>query len=243
MAASGSPGRSIAICTIGGRNSLRYRLAARRAGRIGWSSCWKRATRRRRECRWTSTTRRRKPRSAPTPGVSLRPTPNARAPRSRAPRPLHSRRQLAVSRACKAWQAKKADAGFAAITWPKQFGGREASPILQVIYKQEEDELRGAARPVRDRSRHVHPDHDGLREAGTTRTLCASGAARRGSLVPVVLRTRGRFGPRRRCARARNATATTGSSTGRRSGPQVRICRISASSSCAPIQTCRSMRA
>jgi citronellyl-CoA dehydrogenase len=40
---------------------------------------------------------------------------------------------------CKAWQAKKADAGFAAITWPKQFGGREASPILQVIYQQEED--------------------------------------------------------------------------------------------------------
>jgi alkylation response protein AidB-like acyl-CoA dehydrogenase len=40
---------------------------------------------------------------------------------------------------CKAWQAKKADAGLAAITWPKQFGGREASPILQVIYQQEEE--------------------------------------------------------------------------------------------------------
>jgi alkylation response protein AidB-like acyl-CoA dehydrogenase len=40
---------------------------------------------------------------------------------------------------CKEWQAKKADAGFAAITWPKQYGGREASPILQVIYHQEED--------------------------------------------------------------------------------------------------------
>src|SRR5690348_1637417 len=40
---------------------------------------------------------------------------------------------------CKDWQAKKADAGFAGITWPKRFGGREASPILQVIYAQEED--------------------------------------------------------------------------------------------------------
>ena len=40
---------------------------------------------------------------------------------------------------CKAWQAKKADAGFAAISWPKRFGGREASPILQVIYHQEEE--------------------------------------------------------------------------------------------------------
>jgi alkylation response protein AidB-like acyl-CoA dehydrogenase len=40
---------------------------------------------------------------------------------------------------CKAWQATKADAGFAGITWPKRFGGREASPIFQVIYLQEED--------------------------------------------------------------------------------------------------------
>src|SRR5215469_6291494 len=40
---------------------------------------------------------------------------------------------------CKEWQAKKADAGFAAITWPKTYGGRDASPILQVIYNQEEE--------------------------------------------------------------------------------------------------------
>ena len=39
----------------------------------------------------------------------------------------------------KAWQAKKADAGMAGLTWPKKFGGREASPILQVIYNQEEE--------------------------------------------------------------------------------------------------------
>lgn len=42
---------------------------------------------------------------------------------------------------CKAWQAKKAEAGFAGLTWPKRFGGREASPILQVIYNQEEDDF------------------------------------------------------------------------------------------------------
>jgi alkylation response protein AidB-like acyl-CoA dehydrogenase len=46
----------------------------------------------------------------------------------------------AVAR-CKTWQAKKADAGFAGLTWPKRFGGREASPILQVIYNQEEDDF------------------------------------------------------------------------------------------------------
>jgi alkylation response protein AidB-like acyl-CoA dehydrogenase len=38
----------------------------------------------------------------------------------------------------KEWQAKKADAGFAAITWPKKWGGRGGSPIEQVIYNQEE---------------------------------------------------------------------------------------------------------
>jgi len=38
----------------------------------------------------------------------------------------------------KDWQAKKADAGFAAITWPKKWGGRGGSPIEQVIYNQEE---------------------------------------------------------------------------------------------------------
>ena len=41
---------------------------------------------------------------------------------------------------CKAWQAKKAEAGFAGITWPKQFGGRELSSIFQVIYNQEEED-------------------------------------------------------------------------------------------------------
>jgi len=40
---------------------------------------------------------------------------------------------------CKDWQARKADAGFAGITWPKRWGGQELSPILQVIYAQEEE--------------------------------------------------------------------------------------------------------
>ncbi len=38
----------------------------------------------------------------------------------------------------KAWQAKKADAGYAGITWPKDWGGQGGSAIEQVIYDQEE---------------------------------------------------------------------------------------------------------
>ena len=38
----------------------------------------------------------------------------------------------------KEWQKKKAEAGFAAILWPKEFGGYGGTPIQQVIYSQEE---------------------------------------------------------------------------------------------------------
>jgi alkylation response protein AidB-like acyl-CoA dehydrogenase len=43
-----------------------------------------------------------------------------------------------VARA-KQWQAKKADAGFAAITWPTEYGGRGGSMIQHLIYAQEEE--------------------------------------------------------------------------------------------------------
>jgi alkylation response protein AidB-like acyl-CoA dehydrogenase len=39
----------------------------------------------------------------------------------------------------KDWQKHKAEAGLAAITWPKAWGGREMPPMFQVIYNQEEE--------------------------------------------------------------------------------------------------------
>jgi alkylation response protein AidB-like acyl-CoA dehydrogenase len=38
----------------------------------------------------------------------------------------------------KAWQAKKAAAGYAAITWPKEVGGMGGTPMQRVIFEQEE---------------------------------------------------------------------------------------------------------
>ncbi len=38
----------------------------------------------------------------------------------------------------KEWQKKKADAGWACITWPKEYGGRDATAIQSVIWGQEE---------------------------------------------------------------------------------------------------------
>ena len=40
--------------------------------------------------------------------------------------------------ASKAWQKKKADGGWACLHWPKDYGGRGASPIERVIWGQEE---------------------------------------------------------------------------------------------------------
>ncbi len=39
------------------------------------------------------------------------------------------------------WQAKKAKAGYARITWPKEVGGYGGTPIQQVIFNQEEGKL------------------------------------------------------------------------------------------------------
>ncbi|MDB5576328.1 MAG: acyl-CoA dehydrogenase domain protein [Bradyrhizobium sp.] len=43
--------------------------------------------------------------------------------------------------AAKAWQATKAAAGFAGITLPNRWGGRDAPAIMQVIYAQEEEQF------------------------------------------------------------------------------------------------------
>ncbi|MBN8961142.1 MAG: acyl-CoA dehydrogenase [Rhizobiales bacterium] len=38
----------------------------------------------------------------------------------------------------KAWQKKKFDAGWSCLSWPKEYGGRGATPIEKVIWQQEE---------------------------------------------------------------------------------------------------------
>jgi alkylation response protein AidB-like acyl-CoA dehydrogenase len=38
----------------------------------------------------------------------------------------------------KAWQKKKADGGWSCMHWPREYGGRDASPMQRVIWQQEE---------------------------------------------------------------------------------------------------------
>jgi len=42
----------------------------------------------------------------------------------------------------KAWQKKKAEAGWACITWPREYGGRGATPIENMLWQQEEANYR-----------------------------------------------------------------------------------------------------
>ena len=42
----------------------------------------------------------------------------------------------------KAWQAKKYDAGWACLHWPKDYGGRDATPMERVIWGQEESKFK-----------------------------------------------------------------------------------------------------
>lgn len=50
-------------------------------------------------------------------------------------------------KAAKAYQAKKAEAGFAGISWAKDNGGRGLSPIFQVIFNQEEAKFDAPSAP------------------------------------------------------------------------------------------------
>jgi alkylation response protein AidB-like acyl-CoA dehydrogenase len=47
----------------------------------------------------------------------------------------------------KAWQRKKAEAGYAAITWPKEWGGVGGAPWQQVIFAQEEADFETPGNP------------------------------------------------------------------------------------------------
>jgi alkylation response protein AidB-like acyl-CoA dehydrogenase len=63
---------------------------------------------------------------------------NAKPRDPNAPEANAERTNPAVVKAAQAWQKKKADAGWACITWPKEYGGRAATPMQNVIWNQEQ---------------------------------------------------------------------------------------------------------
>ncbi len=82
--------------------------------------------------------------------------------------------------AARAWQlGKKAAAGYAAITWPREAGGMGGTPMQQVIYNQEEAHFL-VPRMIFENSlgqQLAHRRH--LGHPGTESPPCAVGAGRR----------------------------------------------------------------
>ena len=142
-------------------------------------------------------------------------------PREHAPG-LEGRAEPGAITRAQAWQARKADAGWACITWPKEYGGRSATPIQGMIWNQEESHYR------------VPPNVFAIGHGMLGPTIMVHGtdeqkqrylrtdAARRGNLVPAVQRAERRVRSRRPAYQRRARWRSTGSSTGRRSGPPAR---------------------
>ncbi len=66
---------------------------------------------------------------------------NARAKSDETERRRKGMSEAELLAEAKAWQAKKAAARFAQITWPEEFGGRGGTPMQSVIYNQEESKF------------------------------------------------------------------------------------------------------
>lgn len=64
----------------------------------------------------------------------------ANAPESRV-NVMHGYENEASIAADKAWQARKADAGYACITWPREWGGAGGTPTESIIFSEEERKL------------------------------------------------------------------------------------------------------
>ena len=108
------------------------------------------------------------------------------------------------------WQRRLFDAGYAGLHWPKEYGGRGASPTEQLIFYEE---------TARARAPYVGVNFVGTLHAGPT--LIEEGTdeqkaahlprdpARRRGVVPGLLRAGRRLRPRVAAHTAPSATATT----------------------------------
>jgi acyl-CoA dehydrogenase len=61
-----------------------------------------------------------------------------RDPDAAASDPLREREDEEAIRRAKAWQLRKFEAGWACLTWPKEYGGQDLGRMEQVIWRQEE---------------------------------------------------------------------------------------------------------
>ena len=114
------------------------------------------------------------------------------------------------------WQRKLHEAGWAGISWPKEYGGRGATLIEQAIFSEEMVRANAPAPANILGLAMGGPGRDHARHRGPEEALPRADPLRRGDLVPGLLGARGRLGPRlAEDARREEATAS-GSSPGQK---------------------------
>ena len=135
------------------------------------------------------------------------------------------------------WQRRLNEGRWAAINWPKEWGGREATPVQNVIYSEEMARVRAPGIYNANGIWQIGPMiiHWGTEEQ-KQRWLPGILDGRR-ALVPGLQRARRPAPTSPTCAPPRSATATSTSSTARRSGSPPRTSRSGACSCSAPIPT------
>ncbi len=77
----------------------------------------------------------------------------------------------------KSWQRRKAEAGWTCFTWPREYGGRGGTPIQQVIWSQEEQDIAHLSSPF----------IIGLGMGGATIMMHGSDALKERYLRPMVM--------------------------------------------------------
>ncbi len=126
----------------------------------------------------------------------------------------------------KGWQRKKYDAGWACLHWPREYGGRAATPMQRVIWQQEEGVYSKLGGLFTIGHGMCGPTVMGLcrRGAEGARSCRASRPAKTSGASSFPNRRRAPTSPALR-TRAQKTGRENGLSTARRSGPAARSIR------------------
>ena len=142
-----------------------------------------------------------------------------------------------------AWQKKMHAAGWVGISWPKEYGGRGASFMQQVIFDEEYFRARAPILPGTVGMSLLGPTliHWGTEEQKKRYLPKILSAATRSGARAIPSRAPAPTSPA--CAPARSTKATISWSTARRCGPRARISPIGVFCWCAPTRRRRSTTA
>ena len=109
----------------------------------------------------------------------------------------------------KDWQRRLNEGRWAAINWPKDWDGREATPVQNVIYSEEMARVRAPGIYNANGIWQIGPMIIAWGTAGAAAAVAARHPLRRRALVPGLQRAAGRLRPRQPAHDGRSPTATS----------------------------------